>query len=251
MKMAGFHIAGVWMAFMGIALLQATAWAHVTLRPSQPLQPGRHAVVRLVVPNERHVATIKVSVEVPDAFLRAGGEISRVAYPPGWEVSIEKENKPSDIYRREMDQRAARESTGEEGEGHAVPSAQTEEERQEEDILNELRKKWVKKVNFAGGSIPPDGFEEFAFSFFIPEEPGTYHFPAVQVYADGKEVSWSELVEGAGRPAAAIVVERQYGVRHLAVLLGVGLVMLFLVVQPHKRYKNHRIARSDSSRPVK
>src|SRR5690349_14811892 len=71
--------------------------AHVTLRPSQPLQPGGYATVNLNVPTERHVPTVSVTLEVPDAFLQAGGRLSRVEYPAGWEVKFEKQEKPGDI----------------------------------------------------------------------------------------------------------------------------------------------------------
>jgi uncharacterized protein YcnI len=152
------------------------SWTHVTLRPSQPLRLGGFADVVMNVPSERGSDTVSVSLEVPDAFLRAGGRLSRIEYPPGWQVVIDKEDKPDEIYSQEMAERANR-----------TPA--------------------IKKVTFRQGSIPPDGFKEFLLSFQLPKTPGAYRFPAVQLYADGTEVAWTELVEGAQHPAPSIVLE--------------------------------------------
>src|ERR1700692_2519548 len=70
-----------------------------------------------------------------------------------------------------------------------------------------MGKKWIKKVTFKGGAIPPDGFKQFLLSFQLPRAPGAYRFPAVQLYADGTEVSWTESVEGARHPAPSTVLE--------------------------------------------
>src|SRR5437763_920233 len=88
--------------------LSIPLWAHVTLRPNQSLRPGGYATVSLVVPNERHVDTTKVTLEVPEAFLKAGGRLSRVEFPAGWKVTLDKEDKPGDIYRQETEQRWSR-----------------------------------------------------------------------------------------------------------------------------------------------
>jgi uncharacterized protein YcnI len=188
----------------GLLIFCNSSWAHVTLRPSQPLRPGSSANFIMNVPSERGSDTVSVSLEVPEAFLKAGGRLSRVEYPPGWQVVIEKEDKPAQIYSQEMAERSRR-NQGSEG---SALSAITSANEKEDELLNEMRKQWIKKVTFKAGSIPPDGFKEFLLSFQLPDTPGAYRFPAVQLYGDGTEVSWTELVEGAQYPAPSIVLEK-------------------------------------------
>ena len=80
----------------------------------------------------------------------------------------------------------------------------------------------------------------------LPDEPGKYRFAAVQIYADGKEVSWSELVEGAAHPATSVVVERQYEVANLALLVS-PLALLVLLIPALKRFKKHRKSQANST----
>ena len=185
-----------------IVLLSGAAWAHVTLRPTQPFPAGGAADITMRVPTERTVATVSVSLEVPDAFLKAGGRLSRLDFPAGWQVKITREDKPRDIYASEMDQRAKRNADA----AHAAPAPKTPAEKKEQEREEEMRRTWIKKVTFEGGSIPPDGFKAFALELQLPNEPGIYRFPAIQTYADGVQVSWSDLVEGAPHPAPTLVV---------------------------------------------
>src|ERR1700691_1367041 len=101
-----------------------------------------------------------------------------------------------------MDQRAKRKRDTE----HEAATAKTPAEQTEEQISNEMRRKWIKKVTFEGGSIPPDGFKVFSLEFQLPNTPGEYRFPAVQTYGDGVDVSWSELVKGAQHPAPSLTL---------------------------------------------
>lgn len=206
--------------------MQVALWAHVTLRPAQPLQPGGYATVNLNVPTERHVATVSVTLEVPDAFLNAGGRLSRVEFPAGWEVKFEKQAKPGEVFEKETAERNER------GAATGEATEKAPEDAAEEQAMNELRRQWIKRVTFSGGSIPPDGFKNFLLSFQMPEQPGAFRFPATQVYEDGKEVGWTELVEGAERPAPTLTIETmqetssssklgEYGLHTLA-----GLVIL-------------------------
>lgn len=193
--------------------------AHVTLRPNQPLTPGGFASVSMNVPSERHVPTVSVTLEVPDAFLNAGGRLSRIDYPDGWHVTLHKEAKPGEVFAAEMKEREER-----------PPAAQGADAAQPEDpeearAMEELRKQWIKRVTFTGGNIPPDGFKLFQLSFQLPEQPGTFRFPATQVYADGKEVAWSEIVEGAEHPAPSLAIEKKSGTFSLA-WLPYGLIAL-------------------------
>ena len=149
-----------------------------------------------------------MSLEIPEAFRKAGGRLNRVEYPAGWAVTIEKEDKPGDVYQKEMDDRRQRREASATSGSAAADSTKEPVDPQEEEIMNELRKQWIKKITFSGGSITPDGFKIFQLSFQLPEQPGSFRFPAVQSYEDGKEVSWSELVEGAEHPAPTLAIER-------------------------------------------
>jgi hypothetical protein len=92
--------------------------------------------------------------------------------------------------------------------------------------MNELRKKWIKRVVFSSGSIPVDAFQEFSLSFQLPDQPGEFRFAAVQTYADGEEVSWSELVEGAEHPAATMAVTAPPRPRWPIQAAGLAILML-------------------------
>jgi uncharacterized protein YcnI len=189
------------------AVLPQAARSHVTLQAGQPLRPGASfSNITLNVPNERHVDNTKVTLEVPEAFLNAGGRINRIIYPAGWTVILEKKDKPSDVYSREKEEREERDA---ERQSEAAEHGATRSEKspEEQAALDEMRRKWITKVIFEGGVIPPDGFQQFQLSFQMPDEPGRYRFAAVQTYADGQEVSWSELVEGAEHPAATLNVQ--------------------------------------------
>ena len=186
----------------GIATLAGACWAHVTFKPNQPFEAGGSADITMVVPTERAVATVRVTLELPEVFLKAGGRLSRLDFPAGWQVKIVREDKPGAIFARETDQRAKRSGSAE----RAAAPALTPAEKKEEQLENDMRRKWIKRVTFTGGSIPPDGFKAFSLQIQLPTEPGVYRLPAVQTYADGVEVSWSELVEGAPHPAPAIVI---------------------------------------------
>jgi hypothetical protein len=188
-----------------IVTFAPTAAAHVTLRTAAPLVPAGYATVMLAVPTERPVDTSSVILEIPDDFLRAGGRISRLEYPAGWKVILEKQEIPSEIYSDEAAARKKRRAEAAPSEEHQQV-ADAAEAQNEEAAMEEMRRKWIKKVTFEGGAIPPDGFAEFKLSVVVPREPGRYHFPATQVYADGKEVGWTQLVEGAPRPAPSLNV---------------------------------------------
>src|SRR5689334_9403255 len=109
-----------WLRFRHVALSAAVitvtaimpewSWAHVTLRTGQPLKTGAYATITVNVPNEWSVDNTKITLEVPEAFLKAGGRISGIEYPPGWQISVEKEDKPGDIYQKESESRAKRQA---------------------------------------------------------------------------------------------------------------------------------------------
>jgi hypothetical protein len=191
----------------GCAALGTPIDAHVTIRTAGPVEPSGYASVALAVPNERHVDTTRVVLEVPDDFLRAGGRISRVEYPPNWQVRLEKQPIPEDIYARESEERSARRAERAAAAEHAPTAEDPAEAQREEAAMEQMRRQWIKRVVFEQGAIPPDGWAEFRLSVQSPDTTGRYRFPAIQVYADGKEVGWTQLVEGAQRPAPTLVVE--------------------------------------------
>jgi uncharacterized protein YcnI len=210
--------------------LPQSAPAHVTLQTNQPLRPGASfSNITLNVPNERHVDNTKVVLEIPEAFLKAGGRLNRLIYPAGWTVTLEKREKPSDVYNRESEERARRDAERRQAAGEhgtATPESSSEEQQ----AMDEMRKKWITKVTFEGGAIPPDGFQQFQLSFQMPEAAGRYRFAAVQTYADGKEVSWSELVEGAEHPAATLNVQTPPWLNYADLPLPLSVLALLIAV---------------------
>lgn len=181
--------------------------AHVTIRSAAPLTPGGFGTITLSIPNERHVDTTKVVLEVPDDFLRGGGRISRVEFPAGWIVTLDKQDIPAEIFASEDAARKARAAARASSTDHGSTASDTEEARREEAAMDALRRRWTKRVVFEGGAVPPEGWAEFRFNVQLPREAGRYRFGAIQVYADGKEVAWTQLVEGAQRPAPTLAVD--------------------------------------------
>ena len=204
MQLRSLGSAKLYLAVISVVLASQTCWAHVTLRTDKPLRPGGSAQVYMVVPNEWNADTTQITLEVPDAFLKAGGRLSRVDFPSGWQVEFQKEDKPDDIYKRETDARAKR-NPGTSDTDHSLIDAQQKEAA----ALDDMRRKWIKKVTFKGGTIPPDGFKDFLIELQLPDKPGEFRFSAYQLYADGKDVSWSELVKGAAHPAPTITIEKE------------------------------------------
>jgi uncharacterized protein YcnI len=227
----------IWLVSAAIILLASTAWAHVTFRAEQPLRPGGYAQISMLVPTERSSDTVRVTLEVPEAFLKAGGRLSRIEFPTGWQVKIDKEDKPGEIYAHEMDQRAKRNNDAERAATPKTPS-----QLKEQQISDEMRKKWIKKITFEGGMIPPDGFQVFSLDFQLPNASGEYRFPAIQTYADGEEVSWTELVQGAQHPAPSIVLgEKREGrnFQDLAIPMS-GLALLVSLSILVKQYRKNK-----------
>ena len=226
--------------FVLVALLAFPnfSWPHVTLRPGQPLRLGGYGDVVMNVPSERASDTVSVTLEVPEAFLKAGGRLIGVEFPPGWQVVIDKEDKPEEVYSEEMAERAKRVHPSESD----TSSAKSASSSSEDEELSEMRKKWIKKVTFKGGSIPPDGFKQFFLSLQLPKTPGTFRFPAVQLYADGTEVAWTELVEGAQHPAPSIVLEnrQQQGNTPTASLVLSGLAFAIAALLALDRLRGKR-----------
>ena len=212
MKSLRCVFAGVVLLFLlGLVIVVPNASAHVTIQTDRPLRPHTTVRVQIVVPNESDTDTTEVSLSVPDAFLAAGGRLSRVDFPAGWQVKIDKEDAANDP------------STPDNGHNNVNSAA---------------RRSRIKKVTFSGGAIPPDGFKVFYVELQLPDQPGQFRFPAVQTYAGGKVISWSELIPGAAHPAPTVTIERQPSVfwtmQSLALLLS-GVAILGVFYQALKR----------------
>ena len=246
MKFTRIRVSFLFGAISVIALMPAAGLAHVTLRTSQPLKSGSFATLSLNVPNEWSVDNTKITLEVPEAFLKAGGRISGIEYPPGWQITVDKEDKPGDIYQKESETRAKRQADRQGGTEHASDVPKSDQEKRGQGALDEMRKKWIKKITFEG-AIPPEAFKAFQLSFQLPDQPGKYQFAAVQTYSDGKEVSWSELVEGAEHPAPSITVEGKYSMPSPALLIAI-LALILAVAQTV--FRSSKRSRSDATLSV-
>lgn len=64
----------------------------------------------------------------------------------------------------------------------------------------------VTGINWAGGSIGPDEFDQFAFQARNPREVGSVAWKARQTYADGNVVQWTGPV-GADTPASVTTIK--------------------------------------------
>lgn len=213
-------------------------WAHVTFRSQARLYPRQRTSIVLNVPNERNADVNKIVVEIPDAFLLAGGRIEKIQSPPGWEFVAEKQVKPAHVLaedRRRQEERQARLERSNPPKS-PVEKAKQEAERQ---AREEQLKQWIKRITFQGGKIPVDGFVQFPLEITVPAQRGTFYFTVTQAHADGETLSWSEPREDAERPAATLVVQYRYGVTDVGIGVGV-LVLLALLLRPGKRYRQWR-----------
>ena len=89
---------------------------------------------------------------------------------------MEKADKPGEIYRSESEARTKRQADRQVRTDHATEAPKTDQKRGQ-DALDEMRKKWIKKITFEG-AIPPEAFKGFQLSFQVPDQPGKYQFAA-------------------------------------------------------------------------
>lgn len=163
------------LAFAATLAVAPAASAHVTAQPGE--QPaGGFTVMNVRVPNERPEATEQVEVQFPDG-------ITGVRYEPvaGWKVDVKMEKLDEPI---------------DDGHGGEV----TEQ---------------VDTVTFSGGQILEGQFVDFPLSFQMVSEGelgDKVFFPAIQTYAGGEEVAWTEKPSSEGddaeleRPAPAVTL---------------------------------------------
>lgn len=154
--------------FLVVALLApATAAAHVTVNPGE-WEAGGFARFDVRVPNERDNAdTTEVTIQFPENVLSASFQPV-----PGWERRVEMATLDEPI-----------------------------EEEGEEPITER-----IASVTWTGGTVAPGEFQEFGFSFQVPETPGEeLVFPAIQTYSNGEVVRWIGPPE-ADSPAPRVTV---------------------------------------------
>jgi len=237
-----------WVSNIGIVSAFLAGWAtvgsaHVNFRLVGAVPVAgrdRHVLAMLTAPNERTVNNVSVSLEIPEAFLKAGGRLAKVVFLPGWEVKLEKESIPDDIYQRDMAERQQRREQFQEAN---ADSGTATADQAEEENLNEFRREWVKKVTFTalpGNAIPPDGFQAFQVIFQVPRESGSFRFAAVQTYEDGKQVAWDELVPRAEHPAATILVRDASRIPYYTAAGGVFLLVILLGWQGTKKRRQRK-----------
>lgn len=160
-------LGAVGVATIGLAVA-APASAHVTVRPDNNAT-GSYSKITVRVPNESDTAgTVRIQLDLPT---KTPFPSVRVQPHAGWtaELTTETFAEPVTVGDYTLDK--------------AVTSvAWTAEE---------------------GVRIGPGEFDEFAISVGPLPEPGTYSFPATQVYDDGKVVEWAtEPVDGGEEPQA-------------------------------------------------
>ena len=148
-------------ALVAAALLLAVptaASAHVTVHSAQA-EKGGFAKLEFRVPNERDDAgTVKLEVSFPPEAPFAFFNVRAV---PGWTSTVERTTLPTplEVFGR---------------------------------TVNEV----ASKVTWEGGTIPPEGFEEFEVSVGpLPEDADELVFKALQTYSSGEVVRWIELRE--------------------------------------------------------
>jgi uncharacterized protein len=153
-------IATIVTAAAAVAAFVAPASAHVTAQP--PQQPaGGYTVVNFRVPVEKDSNTTKLEVQFPDGILSASTKPV-----PGWTATVKKEKLDTPV-----------------DDGHGGKATEQ-----------------VDTVTWTGGEIKPGEFQEFPVSVKLPAEGelgDALFFPALQTYADGEVVEWTQ------KPASA------------------------------------------------
>jgi uncharacterized protein YcnI len=141
-------------AALVVVALAGTAFAHVTINPSE-VPAGGFARLNFRVPNERDVPTEQLEIVFPEDHPFAFVSVLPV---PGWTYEVERTALETPI----------------ESEGEEITEA-------------------VSSVTWSGGQINAGEFMEFSVSVGqLPEDPTTLEFPAIQTYQGGEVVRWIE-----------------------------------------------------------
>jgi periplasmic copper chaperone A len=159
----------------GLALLPATAGAHVTVHTDSTAS-GSFSALTFRVPNESDTAsTVKLEVQLPKdtPFLYVSSKPI-----PGWTVKMTEAPLPEPV----------------ESEGTKITKAITT----------------VTWTASGGAAVKPGEYQEFSISAGPLPKPGTIELPAVQTYSDGEVVKWNQPTPASGEepeyPVPAFVI---------------------------------------------
>lgn len=148
------NIAKLLIAAAAVAAGPSSAFAHVTVQPTEA-NAGDYFQMAFTVPHGcAGSATVALRVKLPDGVLSVKPQMK-----PGWSV---------DIKKRKLD----------------VPLAASHGQ-----TINEV----VDEVSWRGGSLPDSLFDTFGLVMKLPDTPGqTLYFPAVQECEQGVS-RWIEI----------------------------------------------------------
>ena len=147
----------------GLALLPATAGAHVTVHTDSTAS-GSFSALTFRVPNESDTAsTVKLEVQLPKdtPFLYVSSKPI-----PGWTVKMTETPLPEPV----------------ESEGTKITKAITT----------------VTWTASGGAAVKPGEYQDFSISAGPLPKPGTIELPAVQTYSDGEVVKWNQPTPASG-----------------------------------------------------
>lgn len=150
-------------ATMSVALLPATAEAHVRVI-SDNANSGGYSALTFRVPNESSTAgTVKVTVDLPTDHPFLSVSTKPV---PGWTTTTKKSKLPEPV----------------DSHGTTVTEA-------------------ISSVTWSadkGNRIEPGEYQEFSISVGPLPDPGTVLLPATQTYSDGEVVVWDQPTPASG-----------------------------------------------------
>jgi uncharacterized protein YcnI len=151
------------LAAAGLALLPATAGAHVTLRTDSTAS-GSFSALTFRVPNESDTAsTVKLEVQLPRDTPFLYVSTKPVA---GWTVKTTEAPLPEPV----------------ESYGTKITKAVST----------------VSWTASGAAAVKPGEYQEFSISVGPLPKPGTIELPAVQTYSDGNVVKWNQPTPASG-----------------------------------------------------
>ena len=171
---------------VAIVATAGSAWAHVTVQPSEA-PAGSFSTLTFQVPNEEDDAsTTKLVVTFPASQPVANARLQPV---PGWTGVVEKKAPATPI-------------TDDEGEAIS-------------EVVSTIT--WTAAT---GGGIAPGEFQQFRVSLRLPTEGDSFALPTAQTYSDGTVVDWNQATPDGGpepdypQPTVTLTAEEGEGDGH-------------------------------------